>query len=125
MKLIDEFECAHDADIASLNYREKGILTHVSSRHSNSLRVITGAMNVGLWVVLDDQYQDAIELKRNRSHQPSTALSDEEMTQLEFLGQSQLEESSSKMLSAMGYSVIVMVLAGYILYVSYGLLNPS
>ena len=64
MKLIDEFESAHDADFASLNYREKGILTHVSSRHSNSLRIITGAMKVGLWVVLEDQYQDAIELKK-------------------------------------------------------------
>ena len=124
MRLIDEFESAHEADIASFNYREKGILTHVSSRHSNSLRMITGATKVGLWVVLDDQYQDAIELRRNQSHRPSTTLSENEMTELEALGKSQLTESSAKMLSAIGYGVITVVLVGYILYVSYGLLNP-
>ena len=125
MRLIDEFESAHEADIASLNYREKGILTHVSSRHSNSLRMITGATKVGLWVVLDDQYQDAIELRKNQSHRPSTTLSEDEMTELEALGKSQLTESSAKMLSAIGYGVITVVLVGYILFVSYDLLNPS
>jgi hypothetical protein len=125
MKLIDEFESAHDADLASLNYREKGILTQVSSRHSNSLRMITGATKVGLWVVLDDQYQDAIELRKNRSHRPSTTLSEDEMNQLEVLGKSQLTESSAKMLYAIGYGVITVVLAGYILTVSFGLFNLS
>ena len=123
MRMIEEFESAHDAEIASLNYRGKGILTHVSSSHSNSLWVITGARKVGLWVVLEDQYQDAIELGKNHSHCPLTALSEDEMIHLEALGKKQLEESSSKILSVMGYGFIVLALTVYILYVFYGLLN--
>ena len=121
MKLIAEFERAHDADLASIAYREKGILTHVSSRYSNNLRIITGAMTVGLWVILDDQYADAIALKNNRAHQPVTSLSEDEMIQLEALGQIHYEQTSSKMLSFIGTSIAIIALAGYILYVSYGL----
>lgn len=64
MKLICEFDNAHEADIAALHYRERGILTHVSNRYSNGLRMITGATTVGFWVVLDQQYQDALVLAR-------------------------------------------------------------
>jgi len=125
MKLLAEFENAHEADLAAMRYREKGILTYVSSRHSNSFRVITGATQVGLWVVLDDQYSDAVELRKNDSHQPSIRLSEEEMLQLEELGRDQLKESGSKMLSALAYTVIVTALAVYIFYVSHSLLNSS
>lgn len=123
MRMIDEFESAHDAQIASLNYRDRGILTHVSSSHSNSLWVITGARKVGLWVVLEDQYQDAIELGKDTSYCPATALSEDEMVELELLGKKQLEESSSKILSAMGYGFVVLALTVYIGYVFHGLLN--
>lgn len=122
MKLITEYDNAHEADVAALHYREKGILTHVSSRYSNGLRVITGATTVGLWVVLDEQYQDALALKQDREHQPANALTEHEMTELENLAKNTVEDSSSKILFALGYGVIVTALMGYIFYVSYGLL---
>ncbi len=79
---------------------------------------------MGLWVVLDDQFQDAIELKGNSSHRPSVSLSEDEMAEIEALGQNHFEDSGAKILSAVGYTAAVMVLVGYILYVLYGLLNP-
>ena len=122
MKLIAEFGTAHDADIAAFEYREKGILTHVSSRYSNGLRLITGANSVGLWVVLEEQYEDAEKLMHNGEHRPVTALTEQEMVELETFAKSSLENSSSKMLLGLGYGVAVSVLLGYIFYVTYGLL---
>ncbi|MFT6276262.1 MAG: hypothetical protein ACJAZ0_002367 [Halioglobus sp.] len=122
MKLICEFDNAHEADIAALHYRERGILTHVSSRYSNGLRMITGATTVGFWVVLDQQYQDALVLKQDMEYQPVTALTEQEMTELEHLAKNTLEDSSSKILFALGYTVLVTALTGYIFYLSYGLL---
>ena len=123
MRLIAEYGTAHDADIAALEYREKGILTHVSSRYSNGLRIITGAMSVGLWVVLEEQYEDAEALKKNGEHRPATALTEQEMIELEALTKLKLENTGSKILLALVYGIAVSFLLGYIFYVANDLLR--
>ena len=83
MKLLSQYYSVPEAEEASSILREKGILTHVSGKTSNTYRIITGAVKVGLWVVLDQQYSDACELLKNRDHRVSTGLTEQELKEIE------------------------------------------
>ena len=80
MKLLTEYETASEADIASFRLEQKGIATFVSSRRPMGFLIVsTGAPMIGLWVVLDDQYEDAMALLFNPDHTVIHALSAEEI----------------------------------------------
>lgn len=80
MKLLTEYETTAEADTASHRLEGKGIATYVSSRHtlgfpSGSI----GPPGVGLWVVLDAQYEDAMASLLDPEHPVANPLSIEEI----------------------------------------------
>lgn len=80
MKLLTEFESASEADIASSRLERKGIATFVSNRHPGEFTFGTGGpLGVGLWVVLDNQYEDASALLLDPDHTVTHPLSVEEI----------------------------------------------
>jgi hypothetical protein len=84
MKLIALYDDIGEANQHSLLLRQSGVLTHVSSSNSYMLSQIkTGALRVGLWAVLDEQITDAKSLLENPNHIVKTALTEEQMLDLE------------------------------------------
>ncbi len=80
MKLLTEFETASEADTASLRLEHKGIATFVSSRHHLGFPIGSiGPPGIGLWVVLDAQYDDAMALLLDPDHTVTNALPPEEI----------------------------------------------
>ena len=80
MKLLTEYESSAEADTASHRLETKGIATCVSSRHHMGFpEGSIGPPGIGLWVVLDDQYQDAMALLLDPNHSVSNALLPEEI----------------------------------------------
>ena len=76
MKLLTEYESSSEADNASLRLETKGIATYVSNRHAGEFTFgMGGPIGVGLWVVLDNQYEDAMALLINPDHSVTNALS--------------------------------------------------
>jgi len=85
MKLLKEFHSEVDADNLSERLRGRGILTHVSSKRSHRLSTAkTGALKLGVWGVLPQQYDDAYILLSNKKHKPTYMLSPEEILELEY-----------------------------------------
>jgi len=84
MKLLDSSFSQNDANGISGFLRQHGILTFISSKDSHRMgSFLTAATTVGVWVVLDEQYNDALNLLKNPEHEVSNPLSMEEMQIIE------------------------------------------
>lgn len=115
MKLLSEFESEEFAEKTSEDFRNKGILTYISSADSKRLGSFkTGALKVGLWVVIDEQYEDALLLLRDPSHQVKVHLSSEEMQLLE----DRVNSANKKYLdSFVNKALFIAVILGSILFI--------
>ena len=84
MKLLEKFTSIGDAYEREGRLRSEGILTHLSSKKSHMLDSIkTGALHVGVWVVLENQWTDAKALMENAEHVVKKPLSEEKMREIE------------------------------------------
>lgn len=84
MKLIEKYHGLTEAEDAALKLREHGILTHISSKNSYVMSgYVTGAFTVGLWAVLDEQFEDAKALLENPKHTVTTGKTDDEIAEIE------------------------------------------
>lgn len=108
MKLLRTYQDISDAERLAKKLEANGILTFVSSKKSHSLSsALTGAIRVGVWVVLDSQYRDAISFLDNKNHQIQSALSPEEIKRLK----EQTQESTFHSLNTfMIYASVFIVL---------------
>ncbi len=80
MKLLTQYETESEADVASIRLEQKGIATFVSSRRPMGFPLGTiGPPMIALWVVLDDQFDDATALLFNPDHTVVHALSPDEI----------------------------------------------
>ena len=115
MKLLKEFESVLDSEELAERLKEKGIAVFVSSKHSQSLsKYSTGALNVGLWIVLDVQYEDAKACLKNRRHKVITAISQDEIKII----QSEINNSSNGLiLKSLSYALAFVVILLVIIYV--------
>ena len=115
MILLRQFHNSTDADSLSSRLRGKGIYTFVSSKRSYRLSSIyTGAFKVGVWAVLDNQHQDAIELLKNKRHAVQNPLTEEEMRKLD----QSFKDPSLNGLSFMLKSLVVLLLSTIIIVIA-------
>lgn len=116
MQLIEQYSDLSQAESAANQLRNKGILTHISSKGSYSAsRAVTGAFKVGLWAVLDSQYHDACALLTNSKHKVTSGLSEEDLKKLETQAEKQSMRVFSKLLWRIG--VVLLFVTGTIIYV--------
>ena len=83
MRLIAEYSNLVDAELASHRLESRGIATFVSSKRSYRMGALfTGAFRVGLWVVLDRQFEDARRLLDDPDHEVSMPLTSTELAEI-------------------------------------------
>ena len=120
MKLLAKYSDLNEAKEVSLQLREKGVLTYLSSVNSYRLsRVRTGALKVGLWVVLEKQFQDAKRLLSNPNHKPMYRLSESEMAEIETKASNAYGAMSQNLINtALAWlsAITLVALIGYLLY---------
>lgn len=108
MQLIEQYHDLYDAQDVAMELRRRGILTHISSKHSHNMSgYITGTFRVGLWAVLDSQYKDACAFVLDRNHEITTGLAEKEIQRIE----AQAKQSSTRLFSRF----INLVLAGLVI----------
>jgi len=84
MYLINEYRSVCDAEQDATKLRKRGILTFVSSKNSYILSSIhTGVFKVGLWAVLQNQYEDACKIISKQQCKVRHPLTEEEMITIE------------------------------------------
>ena len=119
MKLLKEFTSISDAEVLVEKLRKKGVLTHISSTNSNQLGGhATGAIKVGVWVVVSEQFNDAVAYLTNHKHMVSNPLSETEMDLIEAKAKEQMNKSINNVLNKLAItfiSIIFIVLAFYVL----------
>lgn len=126
MKLLTQFYELQQATELNTALRDAGIMTFMSSVNSHMLSSTrTGAMRVGIWVVLDEQFNDAITLLSNPEHIPKKRLSFEEMEALEEEAYAQQEASNQKRIESIAAWVIGSALIGLLGYVVYSVVRSA
>lgn len=114
MKLFKSFEHLSEAELVAIQMRNKGIMTHVANRNSKNLGAIgAGPLQVGLWVVLDEQYEDARQLYDNPNHVVSDPLTEEQMRQLD----EQTEEARGLLSQRMLNGLMITIACGLLLWI--------
>ncbi|MFG6179322.1 putative signal transducing protein [Halomonas sp. THAF12] len=114
MRLIRQYEDVMQAQDAASRLRREGIPTHISSRHSHvASGVVTGALKVGLWILLDSQYHDACAFLEDADHRVTTGLPEEELVRLESAA-SETSFVSFNRLLWYGGPVILAVIVGLV-----------
>jgi len=97
MKLVDQYIDPNDAATARRSLRDAGVASHVDSMDPHSvLPSKSGATHLGLWVLLDDQYQDAVQVLENPSHRPVRILSPGEIDEIEACAEKQNKQARLK-----------------------------
>lgn len=126
MKLVTEYFDSHEAEQTSNRIRSAGVMTVVTSVRSHNLSSFrTGALKVGLWVVFDDQYDDAIQLLDNPTHQPARKISLVEMEKLQKSARVRFKGFKEKIFEKIGTVLLAVILISLLAYVVIGIINDA
>ncbi len=124
MKLVREFDDANEAEIISESLRERGVMTAVTSVDSQRLgRTRTGSLKVGLWVMFEEQLNDAVQLLENPDHQLVYKIPLDEMRRIEAEAKIRHEKSLNRIIEKSAAYFLGGGLTLLIFYVINGVLN--
>ena len=114
MKLLNQYQDINEAERVANKLETKGILSFVSSKRSYNLSSYkTGALKVGVWIVLNNQYSDAVSFLKNKNHKIQSAISPEEIKTLKEQAQKSTFHSLNKFIA---YAFIFIVLFCGVMY---------
>lgn len=84
MKFVDQFNDSNTANAARIRLRIAGIAAQVDTLDPQDSRSSkSGETRIGLWVIDDDQQQDAIQVLTNPGHKPRRIYDLDEISRLE------------------------------------------
>lgn len=119
MKLFKSFEDLSEAELVAMQMRHKGIMTYVANRNSKNLGAMgAGPLQIGLWVVLDKQYEDARRFYENPDHVVSDPLTAEQMRQLDAQAEDARRLLSRRLLNGL----MIAIASGLLLWIGSTLL---
>lgn len=121
MILLREYFSSSDASDDAKKLEWQGIPTHVSSQKSHSLLSIhTGAIKVGLWILLNHQHDDAVAYLNNNNHLVTTGLTEKQLKRLKKQASVSAYHYINKILIYTGTIAIVCVIIIFYLTVNNG-----
>ena len=84
MKLVNQYLDPDEAATARQSLRDAGVASIVDTMDPHSVQPSkSGVTHIGLWVLVDDQLEDAIEILENPGYVPQKFLSPREIEILE------------------------------------------
>jgi len=102
MKLITHFIDPGEASVAKSKLCAAGIMVEVSNIDPHVIQPSkSGAERIGLWVVFDDQLEDALLLLKNPDHVPQRRTSLAEVTEANSSPRKRWYETTSKFLKSL------------------------
>ncbi len=118
MKLLHKYNSLNRAEKRARYLESKGVKIFISSKLSYEFGgVKTGVFYVGLWVVHNRQYNDAIACFKSRKHRVVNTLSKSEMKQT--IANEKNSKQSSLIIIKGGLKIIfLLVLLAYLMYIT-------
>ena len=86
MKLVQRYRNFQEAEEKAALLRSAGVLAHVADEYSNVHSYASGAFEVSLWVVIDDQFDDACNVLNHEDYTVGNPLSEQQMMIMEKVG---------------------------------------
>jgi hypothetical protein len=119
MKLVTLYVDPGDAVEASTRLRQAGVMTKITMVDPHNIKPSkSGAQRVGLAVVFDDQFDDAVQLLENPDHTPKRIITSNEMHEIESSGRRSLFEQGMRLMGKPATIAIGACLLGYIIYIA-------
>lgn len=108
MRMIAKYETRSQAQERAAFLQAHGIATHITDMTALRLNLAhQGRFRAGLWVVFENQYEDAIGLLESPDHEVSNPLSVDQLEHIQTEGQHAVQKTLLK------WSLVVLVgLAG-------------
>ncbi len=126
MRLLAFFDDPDGAAALNRRLRAAGIMTRIGGIDPHTYRPPRAdAIQVGLWVVLDEQYADAIKLLDDPAHVPRRVLSATEMDAIERAAERRSRDPVRRWLDRALTLVLGACLFGLILYTLIDFLRQS
>lgn len=125
MKLIPSSRINGSISAAVTKFRSNGILACSTDDYANIPRYSSTARGIkqGVWIHLNHQYQDAINLLNNSDHFVMTALTKEQMTEIETSSKKSLYDLSEKLFSNLAKSVLYLFVIGFSVFALFTVIN--
>jgi len=119
MKYIRDYDSRSDATAFKDKLRKKGILAVTEKSRAVPPRPSAWKeprrFRTGVWVVIDRQYQDAMNLRKGNTHVVENPLPEDEMLRLEIEVNSVIAERSNKTMN-MVVTILALGLIGTFVY---------
>ncbi len=126
MKLVTQFIDPNDATEANLRLREAGVMAEITSLDPHIMSPSrTGALRIGLWVVFEDQFDDAVQLLEDPNHIPKRVISINEMNKIKSTTQEGWLKSGKKIIVTSATIILGACLLGLVAYIAIGILNDA
>ncbi len=124
MQLLTLVHSLDEANKIARKLKEKGIATFISSGETARMTntPIFGIVKVGVWIVLDYQYEDAVEVMKNPDHEVAQPLGPSELAQLSKDTPKPYSTASKKfiyLVIKVVIAVVVLCVVAYVLRTSY------
>lgn len=119
MKFIDSVNISISISKQAEILLKKGILVSTTDDYANIQTNAARNIKRGIWIHIDEQYDDALKLLKNRNHSVSNPLTYEEMESIKLASKSQMEnyikKLSEKTLTLI-FSAILITLIAYVAF---------
>ena len=126
MQLVTQFIDPSDATEANSRLRKAGVMTEITSLDPHIMSSSrTGALRIGLWVVFEDQFDDAVRLLEDPDHVPHRVISLSEMNRIKSTTRNSWLESGKKRLANLATLIFAACLLGLVVYVAFAMLNDA
>ena len=120
MQLVTQFIDPSDATAANSRLRKAGVMTEITSLDPHIMSGSrTGALRIGLWVVFEDQFDDAVQLLEDPDHVPHRVISLSEMNTINSTTRDNWFRSGQKKLGILATLIFAACLLGLVVYVAW------
>ena len=117
MKLVTLYIDPVDAAEANERLRQAGVMTRMTMVDPHNIKPSkSGAERIGLSVVFDDQFDDAVQLLENPHHVPQRKISLAEMNEIDSTGEEGLAGLRAGLMQKATTMILAACLLGLIVY---------
>ena len=117
MKLLKLVSSLQDANNISLQLKSRGILTFIANEETKNLYPHMGIIRTGVWIILDYQYEDAVQILNNPDHIVSQPLTPGEMALMSKeirKPYSQISKSMIRLTAMIFFAVALLCVISYV-----------
>ncbi|HWV15902.1 MAG TPA: hypothetical protein VN030_10765 [Cellvibrio sp.] len=115
MKLLTTASVCKNIHHQAAFLRSKGIAVYLSDQGGASIKA---GIEIGLWVIVESQYEDALLLLKNPNHQVRDPITDSQVNEIEALAKKQFAVSKEKFIERLLLGVTLIAICFFVIKIA-------